>query len=79
MAKAKTNKNTKKRNKKVETMEKSDILSGNTFSYFDVFEEKKGLILGTEVNDIKYIKHLTQYLAPSKNSMMSGYYNICNY
>jgi hypothetical protein len=23
-------------------MGKSDILSGNTFSYFDVFEEKKG-------------------------------------
>ena len=36
-------------------MGKSDILSGNTFSYFDVFEEKKGLVLGTEVNDIKYI------------------------
>ncbi|SCC59520.1 hypothetical protein GA0061087_11221 [Priestia flexa] len=38
----------------METMGKSDILSGNTFSYFDVFEEKKRLVLGTEVNDIKY-------------------------
>lgn len=46
-------------------MEKSDILSGNTFSYFDVFEEKKGLVLGTEVNDIKYIIYDQYCMNPS--------------
>jgi len=46
-------------------MGKSDILSGNTFSYFDVFEEKKGLVLGTEVNDIKYIMYDQYCMNPS--------------
>ncbi|WML32481.1 SEC-C metal-binding domain-containing protein [Neobacillus sp. OS1-32] len=48
-------------------MEKSDVLSGNTFSYIEVFEEKKGLVLGTEVNDIKYIIYDQYCMNPSCN------------
>lgn len=48
-------------------MERSDILSGNTFSYIEVFEENKGLVLVTEINDTKYIIFDQYCMNPSCN------------
>ncbi len=39
---------------KMKFMKRSDILSGDTFSYYEVFGDRKGLVLRTEADDEKY-------------------------
>lgn len=48
-------------------MKKSDILSGDTFSYYKIFGDRKGLVLKTEVNDKNYYIYDQYCMNPSCN------------